>query len=145
MRTGDTKEDVGEILDDPQMCGAYVSEIYEYLRELEDLSKKRKHQPSSVPSEESCMGENRIPVPAILHRNRVCTLLDLGSAMSSSQNRPRQYDQEKMANWRFPLNPITMRVCFLLGNSDGFSGSHKPLALIDLSLAIIFDLLLLMQ
>lgn len=36
-----TKEDVGEILDDPQMCGAYVSEIYEYLREMEVQAKRR--------------------------------------------------------------------------------------------------------
>lgn len=106
-----------------------------------DLSKKRKNQSSFVPSEESCIGENTIPVPAILHRNRICTLLDLRSVMSSSQNRPWQYDQEKMTNWRFPLNPMTMRVCFLLGNSDGFSGSHKPSTLIDLSLMIILQII----
>lgn len=29
------KQDVGEILEDPQMCAAYVSEIYEYLKEME--------------------------------------------------------------------------------------------------------------
>lgn len=35
------KQDVGEILEDPQMCAAYVSEIYEYLKEMEVQAKRR--------------------------------------------------------------------------------------------------------